>query len=160
MSDRDDSPLDLAARVCRLLSAGPCPLGIDGRQLAGVPDRRITVIELVRLFPRLREADADHVWRLAAAEAQAGHPGWRVVSAALVAGELRRLAHGIAAWGCLAAGSEAEAVVLATFVAAAERADLNAPAGHRVLRGVLAQTRERVQPLPIGPGRIRTDGAR
>lgn len=160
MPNRDDSPLDSAVRVCRLLSAGPCPLGIDGRPLAGVPDRRVTVIELVRLFPRLRNADADHVWRLAAAEAQAGHPEWRVVSAALVAGELRRLAHAVAAWGCLAVGGEAEAVVLTMFVAAAEQADLDAPTGHRVLRDVLARTRERVRPWPTDPCQLRTDGAR
>lgn len=161
MSAHDDSPLDFAVRVCHLLSAGPCPPAVDGRTLAGVPDRRLTVIELVGLFPQLGAAEADQVWRLAAAEAQAGHPAWRVTTAALVAGELRLLARALARCARLAAISDrgtAEAVVLVEFMAVAARADLGTPPERRLLRDVLDETEDRIRVCPARLGRIRAGG--
>lgn len=142
VTDRWDSPLDAAERVCRLLSRGPRPLRLDAREVGvDVPGRWVTTGELLGMFSGLPSHTADLVWRSTAGHARAGDPRWRVVVAALATGRLEAISRTVSRRSGVMTGADAEAVVLATFLIAADRVDIDAAGA---LSRALAITRDEV----------------
>jgi hypothetical protein len=74
------SPLDTLGRAFTLLTTGPDPLALDGRELPGLPDQMITLNRLKRvlLAPATRQATRDAAWRALVLAARDGQPAWVV----------------------------------------------------------------------------------
>lgn len=161
MSRRLDpaSPFDMLERSFRLLSAGPCPLALDGSSLAGLPDRAVPLDELRSrlLHPAtpypVRDAAVDLLLR----RAQAGGGPDLVGLAGVLLPGLRR-----AAWGlcrcCPGNAADVEAEVLAGLIVAIRDATPGQPrpaarltwaarrAAEHLVRAELA---EQARPAPL-----------
>ncbi|MDA8381054.1 MAG: hypothetical protein M0020_09555 [Actinomycetota bacterium] len=87
-----DSPFDTLERTFLLLSDGPKPLALDGRTLAGLPDRLVPVGELKArlLHPATRFEVRDAIVGELVARAQAEGGRWTVALAGVRLPGLRR----------------------------------------------------------------------
>jgi hypothetical protein len=90
----DPSPLDAAGTAFRLLVTGPRPLGLDGRTIAGLPDRDLAMDEVADLLlqPGTGYAIRDRVWTLVVHRARELGPDWTIAAVGLALPRLRRIA--------------------------------------------------------------------
>lgn len=111
----------------RLLTTGPDPVAVDGRDLGlGLPRRVIPLGELASMLmhPSSSQALSDEVWRLLVTRTRSGDPKWVVASAGVALPGLWRAASRAAR----ATGAEdAQSHVLEGFLNALWRVDLSQP---------------------------------
>jgi hypothetical protein len=91
-------PLDALERTFVLLTSGPDPLALDGREVEGLPDRLIPLDELrsMLLHPSTPHLTRNAAMRLLVARAQAGLAQWRIGLAGVLLPGLRRMAGRVA----------------------------------------------------------------
>lgn len=121
------APLDVAEGALRLLTTGPSPLSVDGRRLGhGLPRRPIPLGELssVLMHPSTSFAARDAAWRLLVGRARTAGPAWVVGAVGVALPGLRMAASRLAR---VSGGGDAQAELLAGFVDALGRVDLDAP---------------------------------
>jgi hypothetical protein len=122
------SPLDTLGRAFTLLTTGPDPLALDGRELPGLPDRMIPLNRLKRvlLAPATRQATRDAAWRALVLAARGGKPAWVVGACGVALPGLRRTAGDIAK-GYRGDTADLDAEILAACVAALHTVDIDRP---------------------------------
>ncbi|AEV84389.1 hypothetical protein ACWT_3366 [Actinoplanes sp. SE50] len=139
------SPLAVAQRAFVLLVAPPTPLVLDSGTVAGVVplDRLRGLLLSSRTGPLQRDA----VWRELVLRARADGPGWVVGAVGVAMPGLRRAAGALCA-GRSGDSEDLDAELLAGFVAALRRVDVEAPriCGRLIDAGVRAARRARHVP--------------
>jgi len=124
------SPLRSADTAFRLLTRGPEPLSLDGKQIGGVlPPRLIPLDELKKLLlsPATDAATKDAAWSALVTRARRQEPAW-VIGAVGVAMPALRRAAGKLAKGYEGDTADIDAEVLTGFLAALRSMDLSRPA--------------------------------
>lgn len=116
------SPFDALEKTFGLLSAGPHPLSLDGRQIPGLPDREIPLLELraMLLHPSMPFAVRDVALGALVARAQAEGGRWSVGVAGVLLPGLRRAVFPLFE-ARPAKGAEIESEALVTFLRALSR---------------------------------------
>jgi hypothetical protein len=117
------------AAAFALLATGPRPLAVQGRAIGpGLPRRPIPLDELRDLLvhPATRQQCRDEAWRHIVRRARDGQAAWVVGAAGVALPGLRKIARGLTAdYGGDTA--DVDAALLAGFVDAVHRIDLNRP---------------------------------
>ncbi|WP_163511221.1 hypothetical protein [Fodinicola acaciae] len=112
------SLLDEISRSFTLLTAGPQPLAIDGREVGfGLPPRPIPLTEMlaILLHPSCSPEARDAVWERVVRSAQTGDPQWMLGAAGLALPGLRTMAAGLAR-GHQGSTADLDAELVAGFV--------------------------------------------
>jgi DNA-directed RNA polymerase specialized sigma24 family protein len=116
------SPFDALEETFRLLSVGPRPLCLDGRDIAGLPDRDIPLLELrsMLLHPSVAYPVRDAAVGALVARAQAEGGRWSVGIAGVLLPGIRRAVFPLFE-ACPTKGADLEAEALCAFLGALAR---------------------------------------
>ena len=157
-----DSPFDVAETSIRLLTTGPEPLAVDGAHLGhGLPRRRIPLHELaaVSMHPTCSYAASDAAWRLLVQRARTGGPAWVVGAVGVALPGLRAAERRLNRQHT----GDVQAEVLAAFVGALQRVDVEPPrVAQRLCSATLVTARaalrdsEPTRAKVTGPGPVST----
>ncbi|MBA9003089.1 RNA polymerase sigma factor [Thermomonospora cellulosilytica] len=135
MTDRQtgeytDNALTVAERTFCLLTAGPCPLGIDGRKLGhGLPARLIDLGELRNLLLSRSCSDElkDAAWAELVRQARTGDPAWVVGCVGVAMPGLAGIAQRVIRSGSRHCADDIAAELVTEFVAQLARIDIGRP---------------------------------
>lgn len=121
------SPLDAAERAFALLAAPPHPVTLDARQVPGLPDHLVPLLELRRLLidDAIPHPVRDAVWRTVVALARDGDSTWVLAAVGLALPGLRRRA-GRLAFGWHGETADLDAELLTGFLDRLSTIDLDA----------------------------------
>jgi DNA-directed RNA polymerase specialized sigma24 family protein len=116
------SPFDALEETFRLLSVGPRPLSLDGREVPGLPDRDIPLLELraMLLHPSVAYPVRDAAVGALVARAQAEGGRWSVGIAGVLLPGIRRAVFPLFE-ACPTKGADLEAEALCAFLGALAR---------------------------------------
>src|SRR5579875_1428244 len=116
------TPFDALEETFRLLSIGPRPICLDGRQVAGLPDRDIPLLELrgMLLHPSVAFSVRDAALGVLVARAQAEGGAWSVGIAGVLLPGIRRAVFPLFE-ACPTKGADLEAEALCAFLRALAR---------------------------------------
>jgi len=119
------SPFDALEETFRLLSVGPRPLCLDGRDIAGLPDRDIPLLELrsMLLHPSVAYPVRDAALGALVARAQAEGGRWSVGIAGVLLPGIRRAVFPLFE-ACPTKGADLEAEALCAFLGALARCEV------------------------------------
>jgi hypothetical protein len=119
------SPFDALEDTFRLLSVGPRPLCLDGREVPGLPDRDIPLLELraMLLHPSVAYPVRDAALGALVARAQAEGGRWSVGIAGVLLPGIRRAVFPLFE-ACPTKGADLEAEALCAFLGALARCEV------------------------------------
>jgi DNA-directed RNA polymerase specialized sigma24 family protein len=119
------SPFDALEETFRLLSVGPRPLCLDGRDIAGLPDRDIPLLELrsMLLHPSVAYPVRDAALGALVARAQAEGGRWSVGIAGVLLPGIRRAVFPLFE-ACPTKGADLEPEALCAFLGALARCEV------------------------------------
>jgi hypothetical protein len=120
--------LTVAEDAFGLLVCQPAPLAFDGRPVAGLPDRQLSLDELrdLLLAPTVDAETSDTVWRQLAHQARESGPAWVVGAVGVALPGLTRLAARLSN-GFAKLADDIDSELLAGFLHALRTDDLQAP---------------------------------